>query len=78
MSIIQQLAMKTKKESDNNYKSKEITYALSKQVPNMKTGLTIKTNYGNIQIDDADEASEIATVVESILERRLAKLEPNK
>ena len=46
----------------------KISYALSKQVPDMARGFTIHTNYGDIEI--AAEESELFVM---IIEKRLQK-----
>ncbi|MDE1466031.1 hypothetical protein, partial [Spartinivicinus poritis] len=62
MSIIQQLAIKAKRDADKKNEANSIKYSLAKQVPDMKQGFSIQTNYGSIQIDSS-EASEVAAVV---------------
>ena len=66
--------MKAKKKADKNAPANSVKYSLDKQVPDMKNGFSIQTNYGSIRIG-ANEAGEVADLVSSILERRLAKLE---
>lgn len=73
MSIIQQLAIKAKRDADKKNEANSIKYSLAKQVPDMKQGFSIQTNYGSIQIDSS-EASEVAAVVEVVLQSRLARL----
>lgn len=50
--------------------SDQISYALSKQVPNMAHGFTIHTDYGDIQIAAAD-ALEFAALADKLLTKRL-------
>lgn len=47
-----------------------ISYALSKQVPDMARGFTIHTNYGDLEIDAAD-AELFVVIVEKKLEKKL-------
>ena len=46
----------------NNDALQRISYALSKQVPDMARGFTIHTSYGDIEIDAADADSVIVAV----------------
>ena len=49
-----------------------ITYDLAKKVPDMRRGFRIETNYGEIEIDEAD-AKPFADLVERVLNKRLKK-----
>ncbi|MCX4026989.1 hypothetical protein [Spartinivicinus marinus] len=77
MSIIQQLAMKAKQKADKKSEVNRVGYSLANQVPDMKQGFSIQTNYGSIQVDSG-EASEVAAVIEVILQHRLARLKAEK
>ena len=46
-----------------------ISYALSKQVPDMAHGFTISTNYGDFEIGAAD-ALEFAVLADKLLTKR--------
>ncbi|MDR2208836.1 MAG: hypothetical protein LBE22_07700 [Azoarcus sp.] len=60
-------------------KSFDITYALSKQVPNMVGGFVIQTDYGDIRIE-ADETAPVMALIEQILLNRMpaAGIKPHK
>lgn len=44
----------------------DISYALAKQVPDMRRGFTIQTSYGDIQIE-AEQAAPIIAAVQKVL-----------
>lgn len=52
----------------------ELRYALSKQVPDMRRGVTLHTNYGDVTLYERD-AEQVAALVQRLLEVRLRKLE---
>lgn len=49
----------------------DILYSLAKRVPDMKRGFLISTSYGDICIDDGEEAADIISAVRALLERQL-------
>lgn len=49
---------------------RKLEHALNKQVPDMKRGCVIDTNYGPITLD-ADDAEKVADLVEKLLKRKL-------
>ncbi len=51
-----------------------ITYDLANKVPYMLRGFRMYTNYGEIEIDEAD-AKPFADLVERVLNKRLKKQE---
>ena len=51
-----------------------LLYALSKQVPDMRRGFSIATNYGEIAIE-GEEACRVAALVDGLLRKRLTKEE---
>ena len=54
----------------------EISYALSKQVPDMQRGFTIQTAYGDLVIPAGRMAERLAERVRSALETELLALGP--
>lgn len=50
----------------------QVSYALSKQVPDMERGFSISTNYGDIVVD-GEEGREIIEAVRKMLERKYAE-----
>lgn len=50
-----------------------LSYALSKQVPSMRTGCTISTSYGDIHFDGVD-AVELSLLVGQLLAAKLKAL----
>jgi len=51
-------------------KQEWISYDLAKKVPDMRRGFRIETNYGEIDIDEAD-AKPFADLVERLLTKKL-------
>lgn len=49
----------------------EISYALAKQVPDMRRGFTIQTSYGDLVIPPGPMADRLAERVRSVLETEL-------
>jgi hypothetical protein len=47
-----------------------LEYALAKQVPDMESGCTIQTNYGDIRLD-AEDGAEVASLVGRLLREKL-------
>jgi len=54
----------------------QLSYALSKQVPDMARGFVIQTSYGDLTID-SEEAEAFARLAERVLLKRLAKQRHN-
>ena len=54
-------------------KQEWISYDLAKKVPDMRRGFRIETNYGEIDIDEAD-AKAFADLVERLLTKKLNAL----
>jgi hypothetical protein len=52
----------------------ELRYALSKQVPDMRRGVTLETSYGDVTLYERD-AEKVAALVQRLLEARLRRLE---
>ncbi len=52
----------------------EIDYALSKQVPAMRNGVRLCSDYGELELH-GQAAAKIAAVVEGVLRDKLAQLE---
>lgn len=55
-------------------KQEWISYDLAKKVPDMRRGFRIETNYGEIDIDEAD-AKPFAELAERLLKQKLAALQ---
>lgn len=55
-------------------KQEWISYDLAKKVPDMRRGFRIETNYGEIDIDEAD-AKAFADLVERLLTNKLNALQ---
>ncbi len=53
----------------------EIGYALSKQVPDMRRGVTLETNYGSLFLQGSD-AEAVAALVHTLLLAKLTKSTP--
>ena len=51
-----------------------LRYALAKQVPDMRRGVTLHTNYGDVTLCERD-AERVAALVCKLLETRLRRLE---
>jgi hypothetical protein len=49
----------------------DLSYALSKKVPDMQRGFTIETSYGEIVVESGRHADAIATAVRRALEIQL-------
>lgn len=56
--------------------TEDLTYALSKQVPDMARGFTIATNYGDITVPPGWMADRIQGHVKLVLEAELLTNEP--
>lgn len=52
----------------------ELSYALSKQVPAMRSTVTLHTDYGELVLYGND-AAKVATVVERMLHKKLTQRE---
>jgi hypothetical protein len=55
-------------------KEERVRYALAKQVPAMRTEVTLHTSYGEFTLYEED-AARVAAVVEKIMQRKLKQLE---
>lgn len=55
----------------------DITYALSKQIPDMERGFTINTSYGDLQVE-AHEAAAFVDAANVLMFQRLAALRATK
>jgi hypothetical protein len=55
-------------------KEERVRYALAKQVPAMRTEVTLHTSYGEFTLYEED-AARVAAVVEKIMQRKLKELE---
>lgn len=65
-------------ETDYHARREErIRYALAKQVPAMRFGVEIHTDYGTLSFYDSD-AQRIATLAKTLLERQLKRLSAAK
>lgn len=51
-----------------------VMYALAKQVPAMRSEVTLHTSYGDILLCDED-AARVAAVVEKIMQRQYRRLQ---
>lgn len=51
-----------------------VRYALAKQVPAMRTEVTLHTSYGEFTLYEED-AARVAAVVEKIMQRKLKQLQ---
>lgn len=51
-----------------------LRYALSKQVPDMRYGLTLETTYGSLVLVGSD-AAQVADLVEKLLRAKLKRAE---
>jgi hypothetical protein len=51
-----------------------LRYALSKQVPEMRHGLTLETTYGSLVLVGRD-AAQVAELVEKLLRAKLKRVE---
>ena len=51
-----------------------LRYALSKQVPEMRHGLTLETTYGSLILVGTD-AAQVAELVEKLLQAKLKRAE---
>ncbi len=55
----------------------EIGYALSKQVPDLRRGVRLHTNYGELVLEGRD-AERVATLVQRLLEAQWRRLPPDE
>jgi len=55
----------------------DITYALSKQIPDMERGFTISTSYGDLVVE-AHEAAAFVEAANLLMFQRLAALRGSK
>lgn len=51
-----------------------LRYALAKQVPAMRDGLTLETTYGSLDLVGSD-AAQVAELVEKLLQAKLKRAE---
>ena len=51
----------------NNLTNEEIDYAINKQIPEIRRGLVIQTNYGELRIDDPYFCRAVAGLIKNHL-----------